>query len=150
MPPVTSCSFVLVVFLHALCTVHAVALQYDDAKRVAKFAKKRMVARVEVQKQVPLFSHLPQYERETSLSLKVGFSNEEIHPAILRLGLQFSANTISGANSRCVALLNAFKQVIQDYQTPPHKVQHSSSLTCASYANTAALVACRCDVTSCI
>ena len=57
----------------------------DDPKKSAAHAKKSLVPLTLVQKSVPLFSHLPQYERATSLSLKlkVGFSSEEIHPAIL-------------------------------------------------------------------
>ncbi len=41
---------------------------------------------------MPLFSHLPQYEHESSLSLhlQVGFSSEELHPAIVRLGLKYA------------------------------------------------------------
>ncbi|EPQ59623.1 IF-2B-domain-containing protein [Gloeophyllum trabeum ATCC 11539] len=44
----------------------------------------------------------------------------EIHPAIVRLGLQFSEFKITGANARCIATLTAFKTVIQDYVTPPN------------------------------
>ncbi|KAL4075754.1 eukaryotic translation initiation factor 2B delta subunit [Scleroderma citrinum] len=44
----------------------------------------------------------------------------DVHPAIIRLGLQFSDFKITGANARCVAMLNAFKTVIQDYVTPPN------------------------------
>ncbi|KAH7916765.1 hypothetical protein BJ138DRAFT_1175609 [Hygrophoropsis aurantiaca] len=44
----------------------------------------------------------------------------DIHPAIIRLGLQFSEFKISGANARCIATLTAFKTVIQDYITPPN------------------------------
>ncbi|KIM83795.1 hypothetical protein PILCRDRAFT_818820 [Piloderma croceum F 1598] len=44
----------------------------------------------------------------------------DIHPAIVRLGLQFSEFKISGANARCIATLIAFKTVIQDYITPPN------------------------------
>ncbi|KAF5369767.1 hypothetical protein D9758_001317 [Tetrapyrgos nigripes] len=43
----------------------------------------------------------------------------DIHPAIIRLGLQFSEFKICGANARCIATLTAFKSVIQDYTTPP-------------------------------
>ncbi|KDR79202.1 hypothetical protein GALMADRAFT_243105 [Galerina marginata CBS 339.88] len=43
-----------------------------------------------------------------------------IHPAIIRLGLLFSEFKICGANPRCIAMLTAFKQVIQDYTTPSH------------------------------
>ena len=84
-----------------------------------------------LQKAVPLFSHLPQYERETSLSLKlkVGFSSDEIHPAILRLGLQYASGNISGSNARCVAMLTALKQFIVDYSTPPAKVMRDDLLS---------------------
>lgn len=34
-----------------------------------------------------------------------------VHPAIVRLGLQFSDFKISGANARCIATLTAFKTV---------------------------------------
>ncbi|KIM45866.1 hypothetical protein M413DRAFT_16687 [Hebeloma cylindrosporum] len=44
----------------------------------------------------------------------------DIHPAIIRLGLLFSEFKICGANARCIAMLLAFKQVIQDYTTPLH------------------------------
>ncbi|KIK92360.1 hypothetical protein PAXRUDRAFT_830016 [Paxillus rubicundulus Ve08.2h10] len=44
----------------------------------------------------------------------------DIHPAIIRLGLQFAAFKITGANARCIAMLTAFKTVIQDYVTPPN------------------------------
>ena len=35
----------------------------------------------------------------------------DVHPAIIRLGLQFSDFKITGANARCIAMLNAFKTV---------------------------------------
>jgi translation initiation factor eIF-2B subunit delta len=35
----------------------------------------------------------------------------DIHPAIIRLGLQFSEFKIMGANARCIATLEAFKTV---------------------------------------
>ncbi|EJD00890.1 eukaryotic translation initiation factor 2B delta subunit [Fomitiporia mediterranea MF3/22] len=44
----------------------------------------------------------------------------DIHPAIVRLGLQFSSFKLTGANARCIATLTAFKTVIQDYSTPPN------------------------------
>lgn len=34
-----------------------------------------------------------------------------IHPAIVRLGLQYSQGIVAGSNSRAVALLHAFRQV---------------------------------------
>ncbi|KAG8535885.1 hypothetical protein GDO81_027545 [Engystomops pustulosus] len=44
-----------------------------------------------------------------------------IHPAVVRLGLQYSQGIVTGSNSRCIALLNCIKQVIRDYSTPPHE-----------------------------
>ncbi len=44
-----------------------------------------------------------------------------IHPAILKLGLQYAEGVICGSNARCIALLAAMKQVINDYVTPPQK-----------------------------
>lgn len=34
-----------------------------------------------------------------------------IHPAVMRLGLQYSQGIINGSNARCIALLEVFKQV---------------------------------------
>ncbi|XP_010209641.1 PREDICTED: translation initiation factor eIF-2B subunit delta-like, partial [Tinamus guttatus] len=44
-----------------------------------------------------------------------------IHPAVVRLGLQYSQGIINGSNARCIALLEVFKQLIRDYSTPPHE-----------------------------
>ncbi|EGZ06399.1 hypothetical protein PHYSODRAFT_319805 [Phytophthora sojae] len=97
-------------------------LQYDDAKKMARRSKAAVVVRTQAQKQVEMFSHLPQYERESSLSLNVGFSNkEEVHAAVLALGLKYAESKISGGNARCIAMITAFKEVIDDYVTPPDK-----------------------------
>ncbi|KAL3664636.1 hypothetical protein V7S43_010385 [Phytophthora oleae] len=99
-----------------------VRLQYDDAKKMARRSKAAVVVRTQAQKQVEMFSHLPQYERESSLSLNVGFSNkEEVHSAVLALGLKYAEGKISGGNARCIAMITAFQQVIDDYVTPPDK-----------------------------
>lgn len=95
-------------------------LQYDDAKKIAKRSKAAVVVRTQAQKQVEMFAHLPQYERESSLSLNVGFSpKEEIHAAVLALGLKYAEGRISGSSARCIAMITAFLQVIDDYVTPP-------------------------------
>jgi len=50
-----------------------------------------------------------------------------IHPAVVKLGLKFQSSPgsegemIVGANARCVGVLQAFKQVIMDYNAPPDK-----------------------------
>ncbi|KYN41806.1 Translation initiation factor eIF-2B subunit delta [Trachymyrmex septentrionalis] len=68
---------------------------------------------------VNLFKHLYQ-ERERSL-FNIATVNSNIHPAIVRLGVQYANKVIVGSNARCVALLAAIKQVIQDFEKPIHE-----------------------------
>eukprot|EP00096_Caligus_rogercresseyi_P011459 TRINITY_DN4504_c0_g1_i2.p2 TRINITY_DN4504_c0_g1~~TRINITY_DN4504_c0_g1_i2.p2 ORF type:complete len:688 (-),score=226.62 TRINITY_DN4504_c0_g1_i2:2154-4217(-) len=70
-------------------------------------------------RKVMLFSHLPIYERSFRGTLPL--VNGDIHPAIIQLGLQMAAGTISGSNARCVSLMHALKALISDYVTPPQK-----------------------------
>ncbi|VFV37226.1 translation initiation factor [Lynx pardinus] len=70
---------------------------------------------------VSLFSHLPQYSRQNSLTQYMSIPSSVIHPAMVRLGLQYSQGLVSGSNARCIALLRALQQVIQDYTTPPNE-----------------------------
>ncbi|GLB33519.1 putative eIF-2B alpha beta delta subunits family protein [Lyophyllum shimeji] len=60
-----------------------------------------------------IFSHF-------GLPKPVSHVKGDVHPAIIRLGLLFSEFRICGSNARCIATLTAFKNVIQDYTTPPH------------------------------
>ncbi|KAK2138519.1 hypothetical protein NP493_7581g00002 [Ridgeia piscesae] len=100
-------------------------IKMDDdkaRKRMAKKLEKQQVPqRTVVEKKVSLFSHLHQCEREVSLTQSIPFSSGKIHPAIMKLGLQYAEGVICGSNARCVALLGALKQVISDYVTPPQK-----------------------------
>ena len=41
-----------------------------------------------------------------------------IHPAVVRLGLQYSQGIINGSNARCIALLEVFKQVREQPPMP--------------------------------
>ncbi|XP_071954451.1 translation initiation factor eIF2B subunit delta-like [Antedon mediterranea] len=99
--------------------------QLDDPKvlkrRNKRFEKQKIPQRVEHQKKVSLFSHLDQYERQMPLTKALGFGSCEIHPAIIKLGLQYAEGIICGSNARCIALMNTFKRVIQDYSTPDDK-----------------------------
>ncbi|KAL1925469.1 uncharacterized protein VTP21DRAFT_352 [Calcarisporiella thermophila] len=65
--------------------------------------------------EVSLFSHLeiPKGPNTSNLA-------EDLHPAVVSLGLQFAQFKICGSNARCIATLTAFKKLIQDYRTPPH------------------------------
>lgn len=77
--------------------------------------------RSESQKQVSLFSHLPQYDRHLSSGI-ITNSKTPIHPSIIRLGLLYASYKIIGANARCLEMLLAFKDVIRDYQVPSEQV----------------------------
>ncbi|CDO73983.1 hypothetical protein BN946_scf185043.g32 [Trametes cinnabarina] len=70
-----------------------------------------------------IFSHF-------GLQKPVSAAKGDIHPAVVRLALQFSTFKITGANARCIATLTAFKTVIQDYITP---LNHSLSRHLMTY-----------------
>ncbi|OJD29706.1 translation initiation factor eif-2b delta subunit [Diplodia corticola] len=67
------------------------------------------------EKQVGLFGHLYGQPRRHEIE----GAAKEVHPAILALGLQMSSYVICGSNARTVAMLLAFKSVIESYTTPP-------------------------------
>ncbi|XP_078494607.1 translation initiation factor eIF2B subunit delta-like [Ciona intestinalis] len=100
-------------------------IQADDPKVQKKAAKKlekqQVPQRTEGQKKVALFSHLHQYERSLSITKNIGFGKNAIHPAIIRLGLQYAEGTVTGSNARCAALMSAICKLISDYETPPQK-----------------------------
>lgn len=66
---------------------------------------------------VKLFNHL--YTEKITFDAPI--NSEQIHPAIQRLGVQYAQGVIVGANSRCIAFLNAMKEMINDYVTPQQK-----------------------------
>ncbi|XP_054424595.1 translation initiation factor eIF2B subunit delta isoform X2 [Pteronotus mesoamericanus] len=99
--------------------------QGDDPTLLRRLVKKPERQQVPTRKdygsKVSLFSHLPQYSRQNSLTQCMSIPSSVIHPAMVRLGLQYSQGLISGSNARCIALLRALQQVIQDYTTPPNE-----------------------------
>lgn len=91
-------------------------------KRLAKKLERQQVPfRQDYGRKVSLFSHLHQYSRRIPLTQQMSIPHSGIHPAVVRLGLQYSQGIVTGSNSRCIALLHCFRQVIQDYSTPPHE-----------------------------
>ncbi|XP_011805074.1 PREDICTED: translation initiation factor eIF-2B subunit delta isoform X1 [Colobus angolensis palliatus] len=98
--------------------------QVDDLllRRLVKKPERQQVpTRKDYGSKVSLFSHLPQYSRQNSLTQFMSIPSSVIHPAMVRLGLQYSQGLVSGSNARCIALLRALQQVIQDYTTPPNE-----------------------------
>ncbi|KAM5291771.1 translation initiation factor eIF2B subunit delta [Ctenodactylus gundi] len=99
--------------------------QVEDPTLLRRLVKKSERQQVPTRKdygsKVSLFSHLPQYSRQNSLTQYMSIPSSVIHPAMVRLGLQYSQGLVSGSNARCIALLRALQQVIQDYTTPPNE-----------------------------
>ncbi|XP_060947202.1 translation initiation factor eIF-2B subunit delta [Limanda limanda] len=100
-------------------------VQVDNPDVLKKLAKKlerqQIPLRLDYGYKVSLFSHLHQYSRKSPLTQQLSIPSTVIHPAIVRLGLQYSQGIVAGSNARSVALLHAFKQVIRDYTTPPNE-----------------------------
>ncbi|KAK4525817.1 hypothetical protein GAYE_SCF17G3726 [Galdieria yellowstonensis] len=90
-------------------------IQYDDPSAVAKLKKTQIVRKKTAERAVPLFSHLPQYEKESIFSR--GFQKEanELHPEVIKLGLQYASDVISGASLRCLSLLDTLAMVIESF-----------------------------------
>ncbi|KAL8184174.1 UNVERIFIED_CONTAM: Eukaryotic translation initiation factor 2B, subunit 4 delta, 67kDa [Gekko kuhli] len=100
-------------------------VQVDDPSVLKKLAKKlerqQVPLRPDYGAKVSLFSHLHQYSRKVLLTQQMSIPASAIHPAVVRLGLQYSQGLINGSNARCIALLRVFKQVITDYTTPANE-----------------------------
>lgn len=67
---------------------------------------------------VKLFNHL--YADQT-VSPNDALNSVTMHPAIVRLGTQYSSGIVKGSNARCLAFMNAMKLMVNDYETPSQK-----------------------------
>lgn len=77
------------------------------------------------QKEFSLFSHLVPSAGRSSKSLApllrdISLKNHHLHPSILRLGHLLQTHKITGSNARAIALMQAFRALIQDYKSPPN------------------------------
>ncbi|KAI5062229.1 hypothetical protein GOP47_0022768 [Adiantum capillus-veneris] len=126
--------------------VPAPRMQFDDEHRVAKAKKRSLIEQTETKNRVELFRHLPQFVHGTQLpSLEAKFFHDDVmhpHPAVYQVGLQYLTGDISGGNARCVAMLLAFKKLIQDYSTPKEKTL-VRDLTARVNSNVSFLTTCR-------
>lgn len=66
-----------------------------------------------IAKKPTLFGHL-----ESAGNVSTSTAKQEVHPSILYLAMQFSSFHVCGSAERCRAMLKAFQDVIQDYNTP--------------------------------
>ncbi|KAF8762945.1 hypothetical protein HU200_008791 [Digitaria exilis] len=119
-------------------------MQFDDLHRVVKAKKRSVVNQSEAQNRVELFRHLPQYAHGTQLpdlESKI-FQPDLLHPSVYKVGLQYLSGDISGGNARCIAMLLAFREAINDYSTPAEKIL-SRDLTAKISSYVSFLIECR-------
>ncbi|XP_050343122.1 translation initiation factor eIF-2B subunit delta [Nymphalis io] len=62
------------------------------------------------------FQHL--YTEHDKDSLKQMAINSNLHPAVIKLGVQLASRVVTGSNARCIALLDALKKMVKDYSLP--------------------------------
>jgi translation initiation factor eIF-2B subunit delta len=61
------------------------------------------------------FSHLPvQGDPGTPAAL----TSDKIHPIVVRLGVLIASGTLRGASARTIGVLQAFREVVRDYECP--------------------------------
>ena len=90
--------------------------QYYPSKQSGRRIRRTMpLVEIPSNKQLELFSHLPQFEKITSIRLKLGFDRARIPPYIVSLGFKYSNNMITGSNARAVSLLVALKQFVENH-----------------------------------
>ncbi|KAL1407446.1 hypothetical protein Q8F55_006879 [Vanrija albida] len=61
------------------------------------------------------FSHLP---GPRAPDTPAALTSDKLHPTIVRLGVLIAAGTLRGASARTVGVLEAFREVVHDYQCP--------------------------------
>uniref|UniRef100_A0A0C9QUY3 Translation initiation factor eIF2B subunit delta n=1 Tax=Fopius arisanus TaxID=64838 RepID=A0A0C9QUY3_9HYME len=66
--------------------------------------------------EVGLFKHL--YHERGQAFVDTPIVNSHVHPAVVRLGVQYAEKIIVGSNARCIAFLAAIKELIEDFERP--------------------------------
>ncbi|CAH1159633.1 unnamed protein product [Phaedon cochleariae] len=85
--------------------------------------KKSPVQKQIIRKTIPiqrvqLVQHL-YIDNSSESNDKNSILHNKVHPAFVRLGTQYSNKNVLGSNARCLALLAALKQLVDNLQTPP-------------------------------
>ncbi|CAH2049987.1 unnamed protein product, partial [Iphiclides podalirius] len=90
----------------------------DTQKLSGKTVKTTEKSKPKVQSfhRVNWFQHL--YTEHDKESLKKIALNSNLHPAIIKLGVQLASQVVTGSNARCIALLDALKKMVRDYSLP--------------------------------
>ncbi|KAF7265504.1 hypothetical protein GWI33_021078 [Rhynchophorus ferrugineus] len=75
------------------------------------------VKKTKTLKCVQFVQHLYRESNQNFISNTV--NPKDIHPVFIKLGVQYAERVILGSNARCLALLAAIQNLINDLQTPP-------------------------------
>ena len=93
-------------------------IKADDKKTEKKMNKTlkehSLAPRPKAQRQIGLFSHLYQYDKEVSVTKQLPVVGSPVHPAIVQLGLQHAEAEVVGSSGRCTSLLLALKTLLLD------------------------------------
>ncbi|XP_047985325.1 translation initiation factor eIF-2B subunit delta [Leguminivora glycinivorella] len=74
----------------------------------------RAKSKPQVAQRVSWFQHLSvDSDKQPKIAI-----NSNLHPAIIKLGVQLSSRVVSGSNARCIALVDALKKMVSDYTLP--------------------------------
>ncbi|XP_060807965.1 translation initiation factor eIF-2B subunit delta isoform X2 [Amyelois transitella] len=107
--------------------VKAVKVEDVVAKRESTPTKAKSVERTKPKavSRVNWFQHLVT-DHDTE-SLKKVPLNSNLHPAVIKLGVQLATKVVTGSNARCIALLDALRKLVTDY-TLPAKTEYARGL----------------------
>ncbi|XP_029845031.2 translation initiation factor eIF-2B subunit delta isoform X2 [Ixodes scapularis] len=101
--------------------VEGKASRQDQPQDAAKKVPKKSTGEARKQKELHLLSHLEQNPGTVDHLRSYGLSGSQIHPAVLRIGLQMAEGVVTGSNRRCTKMLCAFRSVIRDYTCHANK-----------------------------
>ncbi|XP_063617048.1 translation initiation factor eIF2B subunit delta [Cydia splendana] len=86
----------------------------DKEKSPKPKTSEKSKPKTQVAQRVSWFQHL---SVDSDKQQKIAI-NSNLHPAIIKLGVQLSSRVVSGSNARCIALLDALKKMVSDYTLP--------------------------------
>lgn len=90
----------------------------DMKKEETKISPKKDIKKIIQPHKVQLVQHL--YNEEIlKLEANAVIVHQDIHPAFIKLGVQYGNKVVLGSNARCLALLAALKSLINDLKSHP-------------------------------
>ncbi|XP_064076805.1 translation initiation factor eIF2B subunit delta isoform X1 [Vanessa tameamea] len=87
-----------------------------SSKAATKTAVEKSKPKSQGMQKMNWFQHL--YTEHDKESLKQMAINSNLHPAVIKLGVQLASRVVTGSNARCIALLDALKKMVRDYSLP--------------------------------